>query len=44
MLENGIGAFYLMYSARQGEDISTSLDSYQTTYQKMIEDANKRIG
>lgn len=44
VLENGIGAFYLMYSARQGEDISTSLDSYQTTYQKMIEDANKRIG
>ena len=40
ILERGFGAFYLLYGARQGEDINKILASYETTYQKMVNDAN----
>ena len=40
ILERGFGAFYLLYGAREGEDINQILSSYETTYQKMVDDAN----
>lgn len=40
ILEKGFGAFYLFYDVRLGEDINQMLAQYETTYQKMIDDAN----
>lgn len=40
ILEKGFGAFYLLYDVRMGEDINQKLAQYETTYQKMIDDAN----
>lgn len=40
ILENGFGAFYLLYSARQGEDINEKTAEFETKYQKMVDDAN----
>lgn len=40
ILEKGFGAFYLLYDVRNGEDINQMLAQYETTYQKMIDDAN----
>ena len=40
ILEQGYGAFYLLYDVRNGEDINQKLAQYETTYQKMVDDAN----
>ena len=40
ILEKGFGAFYLLWDVRNGGDINQTLAQYETTYQKMIEDAN----
>ncbi len=40
ILEKGFGAFYLLYDVRNGEDINQKLAQYETTYQKMVDDAN----
>lgn len=40
ILEKGFGAFYLLYDVCNGEDINQKLAQYETTYQKMIDDAN----
>ncbi len=40
VLEQGFGAFYLLYYVRQGDDINKVISTYETNYQKMIDDAN----
>lgn len=40
ILEQDYGAFYLLYDVRNGEDINQKLAQYETTYQKMVDDAN----
>ena len=40
ILEEGFGAFYLLYYVRQGDDINSVRATYQTVYQKMVDDAN----
>ena len=40
MLDDGFGAFYLLYYVRQGDDINKVIAEYETNYQKMIDDAN----
>ena len=40
VLEQGFGAFYLLYYIRQGDDINKVIGEYETIYQKMIDDAN----
>ena len=40
VLEQGFGAFYLLYYVRQGDDINKVISTYETNYQKMINDAN----
>ena len=40
ILEKGFGAFYLLWDVRNGGDINQTLAQYETTYQKMIDDAN----
>ena len=43
VLEQGFGAFYLLYYIRQGDDINKVIGEYETIYQKMIDDANKLL-
>lgn len=43
ILQEGNGAFYLLYYVRQGDDINTCRATYQTEYQKMVDDANALI-
>lgn len=43
ILQEGYGAFYLLYYVRQGDDINSVRATYQTEYQKMIDDANALI-
>ena len=40
ILEKGFGAFYLLWDVRNGGDINQTLAQYETSYQKMIDDAN----
>ncbi|MHB1454065.1 MAG: ABC transporter substrate-binding protein [Saccharofermentanales bacterium] len=40
ILDKGFGAFYLLYDVRNGEDINQKLAQYETTYTKMVNDAN----
>ncbi len=40
VLDDGFGAFYLLYYVRQGDDINKVIAEYETNYQKMIDDAN----
>lgn len=40
ILEKGFGAFYLLYDVRNGEDINQKIAQYETTYGKMVSDAN----
>ncbi|MBQ6848994.1 MAG: extracellular solute-binding protein [Clostridia bacterium] len=40
ILEQGEGAFYLLWYVRQGDDINKVITTYETNYQKMIDDAN----
>jgi len=40
ILDKGFGAFYLLYDVRNGEDINQKLAQYETTYTKMVDDAN----
>lgn len=40
ILQEGNGAFYLLYYVRQGDDINSCRATYQTEYQKMVDDAN----
>lgn len=40
ILEQGEGAFYLLWYVRQGDDINKVISTYETNYQKMIDDAN----
>jgi len=40
VLEQGFGAFYLLYYVRKGDDINQVITTYETNYQKMIDDAN----
>lgn len=40
ILDKGFGAFYLLYDVRNGEDINQKLAQYETTYSKMVNDAN----
>lgn len=43
ILDRGFGAFYLLYDARNGEDINQKLAQYETSYQKMVDDANAQL-
>ena len=43
VLDGGFGAFYLLYYVRQGGDINEVLGTYETNYQKMIDDANAQL-
>lgn len=43
ILDKGFGAFYMLYYVRQGDDINSVRSTYQTNYQKMIDDANALI-
>lgn len=43
VLEQGFGAFYLLWYVRQGDDINKVLGTYETNYQKMLKDANDQI-
>jgi multiple sugar transport system substrate-binding protein len=43
ILERGFGAFYLLYAVRQGEDINQQIDTFKTTYQKFVDEANSYI-
>ncbi len=43
VLEQGEGAFYLLYYVRTGADINKEVAKYETYYQKMIDDANKEL-
>lgn len=40
ILQEGFGAFYLLYYVRQGDDINSVRNTYQSEYQKMVDDAN----
>lgn len=40
ILQQGEGAFYLLWYVRQGDDINKVITTYETNYQKMIDDAN----
>ena len=40
VLEQGEGAFYLLYYVRKGDDINKVISTYETNYGKMINDAN----
>lgn len=40
VLEQGFGAFYLLWYVRQGDDINKVIGTYETNYQKMLDDAN----
>ena len=44
VLEQGFGAFYLLYYVRQGDDINKVISTYETNYTKMINDANALLG
>ena len=43
VLEDGFGAFYLLWYVRQGDDINKVIGTYETNYQKMLNDANALI-
>ena len=43
VLEQGEGAFYLLYYVRTGADINKEIAKYETYYQKMVDDANKEL-
>ena len=43
VLEQGFGAFYLLWYVRQGDDINKVIGEYETNYQKMLKDANALI-
>lgn len=43
ILQEGNGAFYLLYYVRQGDDINSCRATYQTEYQKMVDDANSLL-
>lgn len=43
VLDQGFGAFYLLYYTRQGDDINKVISTYETNYKKMIDEANELL-